>query len=252
MPASGRPRLRTVGDVRGADRSCWRCRRSCGCRSTKGFPSYISGSLASVAVERARTELFLPDLRSGGAVLRREPAARDLLRVLGGTAGRRRRVARARRPAVALRDSAPPNALPALVSSRWPSSRTCRSCAPTCAERFGDAAVPIVLLAAWTVGTAAAWTSPGLRADRSTLVPALLLVQMFVGGLRLFRRAPRARHQRLVRFVGQDRAALRRPCATNCAACRPPTWQSHARPVGRARRCRATSRSARALTIAFS
>jgi hypothetical protein len=46
------------------------------------------------------------------------------------------------------------------------------------AERFGDAAAPVVLLAAWTVGAAAAWTAPAARA-LAALIPALLLVQMF-------------------------------------------------------------------------
>src|SRR5687768_7281694 len=46
------------------------------------------------------------------------------------------------------------------------------------AERFGDAAAPVVLLAAWTAGTAAAWTSPAARAVVA-LIPAILLVQLF-------------------------------------------------------------------------
>jgi len=142
----------------------------------EGVPSYVSGSLASVAVERARTELFLPGLDltapfSGESLLLvtyyvfwAVPAA--------AAAAWLARVALPSAPRLGTSDRAAGAALLAMaILANLSFLRA------NLAERFGDAAAPVALLAAWTVGTAAAWTSPAARAAMA-LIPAVLLVQM--------------------------------------------------------------------------
>ena len=86
--------------------------------------------------------------------------------------------ARSRCRAVAVRDSAPSERAAGAGLLAMAVLANMSFLRANLAERFGDAAVPVVLLAAWTVGTAAAWTSPAARAAVA-LIPALLLVQMF-------------------------------------------------------------------------
>jgi hypothetical protein len=143
----------------------------------EGIPSYISGSLASVAVERARTQLFLPAFDvmapfSGESLLRLTYYAFWAVPLVGAAAW-------LVRAAVPLRSRFSPSERAAgaglLVMAILANMSFLRA---NLAERFGDAAVPVVLLAAWTAGTAAAWTSPAAR-TAIALIPALLLVQMF-------------------------------------------------------------------------
>jgi hypothetical protein len=143
----------------------------------EGIPSYIAGSMASVGVERARTELFLPALDlgapfSGESLLLVTYYAFWAVPVIAAAAW----VARVAWPS-ASRLSGSERAAGAglLAMAIFANMSFLRA---NLAERFGDAAVPVVLLAAWTVGTAAAWTSPAGRAS-AALVPVLLLVQMF-------------------------------------------------------------------------
>jgi hypothetical protein len=143
----------------------------------EGIPSYVAGSLASVAVERARTQLFLPDLDlaapfSGDSLLLvtyyafwAVPAAAAVVWAARVAGSPRVRFSASERAAGA----------GLVVMAVLASMSFLRA---NLAERFGDAAVPVVLLAAWTAGTAAVWSSPAARAAVA-LVPALLLVQMF-------------------------------------------------------------------------
>src|SRR5688572_18187446 len=143
----------------------------------EGIPSYISGSLASVAVERARTELFLPALDLAAPFF-----GESLLLVTYCAFWSVPVVAAAvwfARAAMSSRSRCSPSERATgaglLVMAILANMSFLRA---NLAERFGDAAVPVVLLAAWTVGTAAAWTSPAARATVA-VIPALLLVQMF-------------------------------------------------------------------------
>jgi hypothetical protein len=141
----------------------------------EGVGSYIAGSLASVAVERARTHLYLPSLDlaapfSGDSLLLvtywafwAVAAVAAAAWTAGIAAGSGRFSATERATGAGL-----------LVMAILANMSFLRA---NLAERFGDAAVPIVLLAAWTAGTAATWTLPAARAV-AMLLPALLLVQM--------------------------------------------------------------------------
>ena len=143
----------------------------------EGIPSYISGSLASVAVERARTELFLPAVDlvapfSGESLLLVTYYAFWAVPVVAAAVW----LARAAMPSrFRFGPSERATGAGLLAMAILANMAFLRA---NLAERFGDAAVPVVLLAAWTVGTAAAWTSPAARATVA-LIPALLLVQMF-------------------------------------------------------------------------
>jgi hypothetical protein len=143
----------------------------------EGIPSYVSGSRASVAVERARTELFLPDLDlaapfSGDSLLLVTYYAFWAVPVVAAAAW----LARVALPSSS-RFSASERAAGAglLTMALLANMAFLRA---NLAERFGDAAAPVVLLAAWTVGAAAASTSAPARA-LAALLPVLLLVQMF-------------------------------------------------------------------------
>jgi hypothetical protein len=142
----------------------------------EGIPSYIAGSLASVAVERARTQLFLPDLDlaapfSGESLLLVTYYAFWAVPVVAAVAWAARVTGRSRVRFGATERAAGAGLLAMAVLANMSFLRA------NLAERFGDAAVPLVLLAAWTVGTVPAWNSPAARAA-TALVPALLLVQM--------------------------------------------------------------------------
>lgn len=143
----------------------------------EGVPAYVNGSLASVAVERARTQLFLPafDLTaplSGESLLLVTYCAFWAVPVVAAAAWLARAVMPSRSRFSASERAAGAGLLTMAILANMSFLRA------NLAERFGDAAVPVALLAAWTVGTAAAWTSPAARATVA-LIPALLLVQMF-------------------------------------------------------------------------
>ena len=144
----------------------------------EGIPSYIAGSLASVAVERARTQLYLPSLDlaapfSGESLLLITYYAFWAVPAVAAAAWIARFVRQSSSRLSAAERAAGAGLLAMAILANMSFLRA------NLAERFGDAAVPIVLLAAWTVGTAAAWTSPVAR-GWVTLVPLLLLIQMFV------------------------------------------------------------------------
>ncbi len=144
----------------------------------EGIPSYIAGSLASVAVERARTQLFLPDLDlaapfSGESLLLVTYYAFWAVPAVAVAAWAARFVQPSPSRLSAAERAAGAGLLAMAILANMSFLRA------NLAERFGDAAVPIVLLAAWTAGTATAWTSPVAR-GWVTLVPALLLIQIFV------------------------------------------------------------------------
>jgi hypothetical protein len=93
------------------------------------------------------------------------------------------------------------------------------------AERFGDAAVPVMLLAAWTVGTAAAWTPPAARAAVA-LIPALLLVQMFAAAYDF----SDVRRELDTSGLSDSWDKISRRYATvrdDLRSLPPPTWQGH-------------------------
>jgi hypothetical protein len=143
----------------------------------EGIPSYIAGSLASVAVERARTGLYLPNLDlaapfTGESLLLVTYYAFWAVPVVAAAAWAARLAVPSPSPLTASERAVGAGLLAMAVLANMSFLRA------NLAERFGDAAVPVVLLAAWTVGTAAAWTSPAARVSVA-LVPALLLVQMF-------------------------------------------------------------------------
>ena len=142
----------------------------------EGLPSYINGSLASVAVERARTQLFLPAFDvmapfSGESLLLLTYYAFWAVPLVGAAAW----LARAAMPHSRFSPSERAAGAGLFAMAILANMSFLRA---NLAERFGDAAVPVVLLAAWTAGTAAAWTSPAARAAIA-LIPAVLLVQMF-------------------------------------------------------------------------
>jgi hypothetical protein len=143
----------------------------------EGIPSYVNGSLASVAVERARTELFLPGLDlaapfSGESLLLVTYCVFWAVPVVAAAAW----LARVALPAAARFGPSDRAAGAALLAMAILANLSFLRA--NLAERFGDAAVPVVLLAAWTAGTAAAWTPPAARAVVA-LIPAVLLVQLF-------------------------------------------------------------------------
>ena len=143
----------------------------------EGIPAYIAGSLASVAVERARTQLYLPSLDlaapfSGESLLLVTYYAFWAVPAVAAAAWIARVVRQSSSRLSVAERAAGAGLLAMAILANMSFLRA------NLAERFGDVAVPIVLLAAWTVGTAA-WTSPVAR-GWVTLVPVLLLIQMFV------------------------------------------------------------------------
>lgn len=140
----------------------------------EGIPAYLRNSLASVAVETARTELRLPqfDLSApfaGDGLLLVTyyafwavpivAAATLIGRVAASPGSRLTPVERATAAGLLL--------MAILVNMFFLRANL--------AERFGDAVVPIVLLAAWTVGAASAWTAAAVRRS-VTFVTVVLLV----------------------------------------------------------------------------
>ena len=140
----------------------------------EGIPAYLRNSLASVAAERARTELRLPqfDLSApfaGDGLLLLTyyafwavpvVAAATLIGRLAASPGSRvTAVERATATGLLL--------MAILVNMSFLRANL--------GERFGDAVVPIVLLAAWTVGAASAWGAAAARRS-VTFVTVVLLV----------------------------------------------------------------------------
>lgn len=141
-----------------------------------GIASYITGSLASVAVERARTPLYLPSLDlaaplSGDSLLLVTYWAFWAVPVVAAAAWTAGIAARSPRRFSATERATGAGLLVMVILANMSFLRA------NLAERFGDAAAPMALLAAWTAGTAAAWTVPAARVA-AILVPALLLSQM--------------------------------------------------------------------------
>ena len=161
-----------------------------------------------MAVERARTQLFLPDLDlaapfSGESLLLVTYYAFWAVPAVAVAAWAARFVQPSPSRLSAAERAAGAGLLAMAILANMSFLRA------NLAERFGDAAVPIVLLAAWTAGTAAAWTSPVAR-GWVTLVPALLLIQIFVAAYAFSDVRRELDTSGLVRFIRQDRAALRR------------------------------------------
>jgi len=141
-----------------------------------GIASYITGSLASVAVERARTQLYLPSLDlaaplSGDSLLLVTYWAFWAVPAVAAAAWTAGIAARSPGRFSATERATGAGLLVMVILANMSFLRA------NLAERFGDAAAPMVLLAAWTAGTAAAWTLPAARVV-AMLVPALLLAQM--------------------------------------------------------------------------
>jgi hypothetical protein len=142
----------------------------------EGIGSYITGSLASVAVERARTQLSLPSLDlaaplSGDSLLLVTYWAFWAVPAVAAVAWAVGLLARSPERLSATERATGAGLLVMVILANMSFLRA------NLAERFGDAAAPMVLLAAWTAGTAAAWTPPAARVV-AVLVPALLLAQM--------------------------------------------------------------------------
>lgn len=141
-----------------------------------GIPSYIEDSLASVAVERARTGLTLPALDFGA------PLAGESLLLITYYAFWAVPALAAGTLLWSIARSLPWLAAPEarglavglLVMGllvNWSFLRA------NLAGRFGDAAVPVVLLAASAVGSASAWPTGFARTAAMTL-PYLLVIHM--------------------------------------------------------------------------
>ena len=142
----------------------------------EGIASYIAGSLASVAVERARTQLYLPALDlaapfAGDSLLLVTYWAFWAVPVVAAAAWLAGLAARSPERFSATERATGAGLLVMVILANMSFLRA------NLAERFGDAAAPMVLLAAWTAGTTAAWTLPAARVV-ATLVPAVLLAQM--------------------------------------------------------------------------
>ena len=142
----------------------------------EGVPSYIAGALASVAVERARTQLYLPSFDplapfGGESLLLVTYWAFWAVPLVAATAWVAGMLAQSRERFSATQRAAGAGLLVMAILANMSFLRA------NLAERFGDAAAPVVLLAAWTAGTAAAWTRPAARTV-AVLLPVLLLVQM--------------------------------------------------------------------------
>ena len=143
----------------------------------EGIPSYLRNALASVAVETARTELRLPQFNLAApfagdglalmtyyafwAVL--FAAAATLIARIAASSGSR------------LTPNERATAIGLLAMAVLGNMFFLRA---NLAERFADAVVPVVLLGAWTVGAASAWTSMTVRRS-VTLVPVVLLLYVF-------------------------------------------------------------------------
>ena len=173
----------------------------------EGIPSYIRNSLASVAVERSRTELRLPSLDlaapfTGDSLLLVTyyvfwavpvVAACALIgRMVVSTTSATERTDRALVAGLLV--------MGVLVNMSFLRANL--------AARFGDAIVPLVLLAACTVGGASVWKS--VIARRLT-IDAVVRPGRSDAGRRILvlgHRA-RARYQRIVGLVGEDDAPVR-------------------------------------------
>ena len=143
----------------------------------EGIPSYIQHSLTSVAAERARTPLVLSplDVRapfSGESLLHVTYYAFWAVPVLAALAWLAEVVVPSAPPLSAPDRAAGAGLFTLAVLANMSFLRA------NLAERFGDAAVPVVLMAAWIVGRAVGWRSPVARAVL-TVVPVVLIAQMF-------------------------------------------------------------------------
>jgi hypothetical protein len=140
----------------------------------EGIPSYVRNALASVAAEQTRTQLSLPALDSASPL-----AGESLLLVTYYVFWAV--------PVVVV------CALAGRMLLAYPTARTERALTmgllvmgvlvnmsflrANLAERFGDVAAPIVLLAACMVGGAASWPSV-LARGTATILPFILVIQM--------------------------------------------------------------------------
>ena len=214
----------------------------------EGIPVYLLDSLASVAVERARTELFLPafDLAapfSGESLLLVTYYAFWAVPAIAVVAWLARLAVRSAAPFSGAERAAGAGLLAMAVLANMSFLRA------NLAERFGDAAVPVTLLAAWTVGTAAAWTSPSTRAW-FLIVPAVLLVQMFAAAYAFSDVARELDTSGLSDSWGK--IARRYATVTNELSGLPPAVWDRPDAHSGVLAPRATSARARARTIAFS
>lgn len=145
----------------------------------EGIPAYVSASLTSVAAETARTELRLPqfDLSAplaGDSLLLVTYWAFWAVPIVAAVTLVGRVVVSGGTRLSAVERATAAGLLPMAFLVDWFFLRA------NLAERFGDAVVPIVLLAAWAVGAAATW--PVATARRAvTCVSVVLLVQLLGG-----------------------------------------------------------------------
>lgn len=136
-----------------------------------GIPQYIRDAADSVAVEQARTNLTLPALDLSAPFSRENMELATYvafwavpwaaLAALAACVTRARLAPDQRALAIGL-----------IVMAALANRSFLRA---NLAERFGDAAPAVVLLAAWTAGTASQWTSSAAR-RLAVLVPAVLLL----------------------------------------------------------------------------
>lgn len=146
-----------------------------------GIPEYVRTALATVAAERTRTPLFLEqfDLAAPFAgegpefityyAFRAVPVLAAVALIACMLAWKKVRLSpQERATAVGL------IAMVLLVNMFFLRANL--------SARLGDAAVPVVLLAAWIVGAAALWTSPLMRVPLMA-VPVALLAAMILGAV---------------------------------------------------------------------
>jgi hypothetical protein len=142
----------------------------------EGIPTYLSNALATSALETTRTELRLPPFEWSGVLTRDgllvatyyafwsvlvAAAATLMARMIGTTTPLR---PAERGTAIGLL------AMAALVNTFFLRANL--------DQRFGDAIIPVALLAAWTAGAASGWSAGALRTS-AVVVPAVLLLYMF-------------------------------------------------------------------------
>lgn len=142
----------------------------------EGIPSYLRNLLVTVAAEKTRTPLRLSQFDLSAPLTGEGPelvtyyafwavpilAGAVLVGLLASSKGQRLR-ADERATAIGL--------LAMAVVVNWFFLRA------NLAARFGDAVVPVVLLAAWVVGVAPTWRSAAIRIPM-VVAPVVLLVQM--------------------------------------------------------------------------
>jgi hypothetical protein len=142
----------------------------------EGIPAYLRNALATSALETTRTELRLPPVEWSGVF------TRDGLLVVTYyafwavlVAAAAALVARTIGTNAPLRPAERGTAIGLLAMAALVNTFFLRA---NLDQRFGDAIVPVALLAAWTAGAASGWPAGALRVS-AVAVPAVLLLYMF-------------------------------------------------------------------------